>query len=126
MQNVEMDDVIVLVLGAVHQVANQARVLGNLHADGVVDCPHRGQSMDVRSDPAGALHEMLGIPRISSLQDDFDAAEHLPGAPGVDDFASGHLDLDAEVPLDAGYRIDDDSLSHMISFIQFEKGYPTR
>jgi len=34
--------------------------------------------MNVRSDPAGALHEMLGIPRIAPLQNDFDAPEHLP------------------------------------------------
>jgi hypothetical protein len=78
--------------------------------------------MDVRSDPAGALHEMLGIPRITPLENDFNAAEHLPGAPGVNDFASGHLDLDAEVPLDAGYRIDDDSLSHMVSFTLLKEG----
>jgi hypothetical protein len=83
--------------------------------------------MDVRSDPAGALHEMLGIPWIAALKDDFDAAEHLPGAPGVNDFASGHLDFDSQVALDAGYRINDNSLSHMISsisFMDFRLGLP--
>jgi len=69
--------------------------------------------MDVRSDPAGALNEMLGIPRIAPLQYNFNPAEHLPGAPGVNDFASGHLDFDSQVALDAGYWIDDDSLSHI-------------
>jgi hypothetical protein len=73
--------------------------------------------MDVRSDPAGALHEMLGIPGIAPLQNNFDAPEHLSGAPGVDDFASGHLDFDLEVTLDAGYRINYNSLSHMVSSI---------
>jgi hypothetical protein len=81
--------------------------------------------MDVGSDPAGALHEMLGVPRITPLKDDFDAAEHLPGAPGVDDFASGHLDFNPKVALDAGYRIDDDSLSHMVSFASLKVGCPT-
>jgi hypothetical protein len=71
--------------------------------------------MDVRSDPAGTLHEMLGVPGIAPLQNHFDAPEHLPGAPGVDDLASGHLDFDPEVTLDTGYRINDNSLSHMIS-----------
>jgi hypothetical protein len=71
--------------------------------------------MDVRSDPAGALHEMLGIPRIASLKYEFDAPEHLPRAPGIDHFAPGHLDFDAEVALDSGYRINCDSLSHLIS-----------
>jgi hypothetical protein len=71
--------------------------------------------MDVRSDPAGALHEMLGIPRIAPLKNHFDAPEHLPRAPGVGHFASGHLDFDAQVAFDSGYRINRDSLSHMIS-----------
>jgi hypothetical protein len=73
--------------------------------------------MDVRSDPAGALHEMLGIPRITPLQNKFNAAEHLPGAPGVNDFPTGHFDLDPHVAFDACDRINHDSLSHMISSI---------
>jgi hypothetical protein len=113
-----MDDVIVLVLRAVHEVADQTRVLRDLHADGVVDCPHRGQSMDVRSDPAGALHEVLGIPRIAPLQNEFDAPEHLPGAPGVNDLAAGHFHLDPHVAFDSGYRVNNDSLSHMISSLE--------
>jgi hypothetical protein len=70
--------------------------------------------MNVRSDPAGALHEMLGIPRIAPLQNDFNPTEHLPGAPGVNDFSSGHLDFDSQVALDAGYRINYNSFSHII------------
>jgi hypothetical protein len=75
--------------------------------------------MDVRSDPAGALHEMLGIPRITPLQNELYAAEHLPGAPGVNDFPTGHFDLDPHVAFDAGDRINNDSFSHMISSISF-------
>jgi hypothetical protein len=73
--------------------------------------------MDVGSDPAGALHEVLGIARVASLQDQFDPAEHLPGAPGVDDFASGHLDFDPHVAFDSGNRVNYDSLSHFISSV---------
>jgi hypothetical protein len=71
--------------------------------------------MNVRSDPAGALHEMLGIPRIAPLQNEFDAPEHLPGAPGINDFPSGHFNLDPHVAFDSSDRINHDSLSHMIS-----------
>ena len=66
-----------LELGTHEKIANDARVFGYLDADCVIDCPHRGQSMCVSSDTAGALHEMVGIPGISALQDDFDPAEHL-------------------------------------------------
>jgi len=106
---------VVLELGAHQQVADDARVLGNLDADGVIDCPHRGQSMGVRSNPAGALHEMLGIPGVAPLQDQLDPAEHLAGAPGIDNFAAGHLDLDPEMPFYSGNRINRYSVCHMIS-----------
>jgi hypothetical protein len=112
-----MDDVVLLVQGTVHEVADDPRILRNLHADGVFDCPHRGQSMDVRSNPAGALHEMLGIPRIAPLKNELDAPEHRSGAPGISHFAPGHLNLDLEVALDSGDWINRDSLSHMISSI---------
>ena len=69
--------------------------------------------MDVRSDPAGALHEMLCIPRVAPLQYDFNAAKHLPGAPGVNDFSASHFDLDPHVALDASYRINHYSFSHI-------------
>jgi hypothetical protein len=41
-----------LILGTVQQVAKQARVFRNLNANRIFDCPHRGQRMDKRSDPA--------------------------------------------------------------------------
>jgi len=72
-----MYKVIVLKLGAHQQVADDSRVLGDFDANGIVDCPHRGQSMGIRSNPAGTLHKMLGVPRIASLQDELDPAEHL-------------------------------------------------
>lgn len=60
-----MDQMIVLDLGTMEQIANQAGVWGDFDTNGVFDCPHRGQSMDVRSDPAGALHKMLRVTRIA-------------------------------------------------------------
>ena len=74
---IEMNQMVVLELGTHQQVAYNARILGNFNANGIVDCPHRGQSMGVRSNPAGTLHKMLGVPWIASLQDEFDPAEHL-------------------------------------------------
>jgi hypothetical protein len=60
---------------------------------------------------------MMRIARIAALQYHFDAAEHLPRGPGVNDFASGHFHLDPQVAFNSGYRINDDSLSHMIASI---------
>jgi hypothetical protein len=77
MQVVEVDDVIVQVLGAHQQVADDAGVFGYFNPNGIIDCPHRGQSMGVRSDAAGALHKMVSIPGVSTLQDKFNTAEHL-------------------------------------------------
>jgi hypothetical protein len=77
MQMVKMNDMIVLELGTHQQVADDACVFWNFDTDGIIDCPHRGQSMGVRSDPTGALHKMMGIAGVSALQDDLYAPEHL-------------------------------------------------
>ena len=74
---VKMNNMIVLKLGTHQQVANDACIFWYFDSDGIIDCPHRGQSMGVRSDPAGALHKVVGIPGISALQDHLNASEHL-------------------------------------------------
>jgi hypothetical protein len=108
---------IVLELRAVHKISHQARALRYFDADGVFDCPHRGQSMGKGSDPAGALNKMMRIPWIASLKDHFNTAEHLTGAPGIYDLAAGHLDFDSKVSFDSGNRINCNSLCHMSSSI---------
>ena len=74
---ITMDNMIVLELGAHQQIANDTGVVRNFNTDGIIDCPHRGQSMGIRSDAAGALHKMVGVAGISTLQDDLNAPEHL-------------------------------------------------
>jgi hypothetical protein len=58
---------VVLELCAQQQIAENQRILGNHDADRIIDCPHRGQSMGVLSDPTRTLHKIVGIPGISSL-----------------------------------------------------------
>ena len=77
MQMIKMNNMIMLKLGAHQKVSNDSCVFGYLHANGVIDCPHRGQSMGVGSDAAGALYKMMGIPGVSSLQDQLDSPKHL-------------------------------------------------
>jgi hypothetical protein len=110
-----MHDVVMLVLGAVQQVSNDASVFRDPDFGGTFHCPHRGQTMNVRSDPARALHEMVSVPGIPSLQDDFDPPEHLAGTPGVDNLATRYLNLDAKVAFYSGNRVDYNSLGHMFS-----------
>jgi hypothetical protein len=74
---IKMNDVIVLELGTHEKVAHNSCIFRNLDTDGVIDCPHRGQSMGVSSDPARALYKMMGIPRIASLQYQLNTPEHL-------------------------------------------------
>jgi hypothetical protein len=107
--------VIVLELRTVEKVADDARVRGYLDIDGIFDCPHRGQSMRVRSDPAGALHEMVRIARIASLENQLDSSKHLSRTPGIFYLTTFNLHFDAKVAFNPGNRINYDSLRHKIS-----------
>jgi len=72
--------------------------------------------MGKRSDAARTLYEVMGIPGIASLENQFDSPEHLPGTPGINDLAAGHLDFDPKVTFDSGDRIDRDSFCcHMFA-----------
>jgi hypothetical protein len=112
---IEMHEVVMLELGTVQQVADNACVVGNIDFYCGFDCPHRGQSVGVRSDAAGALYEVMGIAGIAPLEDHFDAAEHLPGAPGIHHLAAGHFHLDAKMAFDSGNRIDGYSFTHIMA-----------
>jgi hypothetical protein len=77
MQMIKVNNVIMLELGAHQKVSNDACIFRYFNLYGIIDCPHRGQGMCVRSDAAGALHKMVGIPGISTLQDELNTSEHL-------------------------------------------------
>ena len=77
MQMIKMNNMIMLELGPVEKIADKTRIFRNFDADSVFDCPHRGQSMGVCSDAAGALHKMVGITGIATLQNKLDSPEHL-------------------------------------------------
>ena len=62
--------------------------------------------MDVGAHAAGALGKMLGVAGIAALEDDFQSAEELRGAPGVFDFSVFNFDHDPQVAFDAGDGID--------------------
>jgi hypothetical protein len=70
--------------------------------------------MGVRSDPAGALHKVVRIPGIATLQYHLDTTKHLPGTPGVNDLAAFNFHLYTQVAFDSGNRINDNTLSHKL------------
>ena len=47
-----MNDMVMLELGTVKQVSDDAGIVRNLDADCVFNCPHRGQIVDIGADPA--------------------------------------------------------------------------
>ena len=74
---IEVNNMIMLKLGAHEKVADDARIFWDFNTDCIIDCPHRGQSMGVGSDATGALHKMVGIPGIPALQNELNAPKHL-------------------------------------------------
>ncbi len=111
-QVVEVHDVVVHVLRADHQVADEVGVGRDLDVERVLDRADRGDGVHQGADAADALREGPGVARVAAPQDDLDAAHHRAGRVGLGDPLSRvDLRLDAQVALDAGDRVDDDPLA---------------
>ena len=82
-QLVEVDDVIVQRVRDHDEVADVLRVLRDLELQRVLDRAHRRDGVHRGADAAEALREEPGVARVAPLQDPLDAAEHLPGRPGL-------------------------------------------
>jgi hypothetical protein len=120
---IKVDQMVMLELCTMHHVPDQSGVFGNLDTNSGFGCPHRGQSVGVRSDATGSRHEMVRITRVAPLENQLDTAEQLARAPRVDDFASGHFHFDAKVALDSGDRIHYNSFTHIYNLPLLFKGY---
>src|SRR6185369_7255367 len=111
-QMIKMDHVILHVLHAVHDIADQFGGGRNLDAEGVLDGAARRERVHGGAHAANALAEGPRIARVAALEDDFKAADHRAGAPGIDDFAVLDFGLDAEVAFDAGDGINNNAFAH--------------
>jgi hypothetical protein len=67
--------------------------------------------MNRRAHPAFTLSENPGIAWIATIEDQLDAAELRPGAPGIGDETVLYLDLDEQMPFDTGDRVNHQFLS---------------
>ena len=112
---IEVHHMVVDVLGTVDEIPDDAGILGNRILKRVFYRTHRGNRMVRRADPAYALGEGPGVPRITATQDGLDPTYHGSGAGGPGDDAIGiRLGFDTEMPLNAGDRINDDR-AHNVS-----------
>ena len=114
-QVIEVHQVILRIQGQVHDVADRVRVLGDLDLQRVLDRANRRQRVHAGAHAADALHERPCVARITAAEDDLQAAPHRARGHGVaDDVVRVDVHLDAEVPLDARDRIDDDALARVV------------
>ena len=100
-QVIEMHDVVVHVLRADHQVADEVCVLRNLPAQRIFDGAHRCDAVHQRADTADALREGPCVARVAPAQDDLETPHHGAGAVGLRNAAvcvGG--DFNPQVPLD--------------------------
>jgi len=117
-----MQDVGLDVVGPLDQVAQDAAVVGDAAVDaiGLVEGEGCRQPLGGRADPADALHDAGGIPRVAPEQDVLQPAVHHPRALGLPDHTAVDHRLDLEVALDAGYRINHDLCCHTsLSFTRY-------
>ena len=110
MQMVEVDDMILQVLDTLKQVAHDPGVVGDNDPQGILNRTHGSDGMHGRADAADALGERPRVPRVATLQHEFHAPEAGAGAPGIGHPAVIDLHFDAQMPFDAGDRVDGDPL----------------
>ncbi len=70
--------------------------------------------MHGRADPAGPFAKGPGVARIAPLKDLLESAHHRARAIGIHNLPVFHFRFDAEVTLDAGNRVNDNSGSHQV------------
>ena len=109
-----MNHVILHILDAHDQVANQAGIVGDLYVQGIFHGPDAGHGVNRGADTTEALGEMMCITGIATLENRLDATEGRGRAPGVNNLATIDLCLDAQVALYTGNRINGNSFSHRL------------
>ena len=88
-------------LSALHVVADDARIVGNLDAVGTLGRNGGGMGVRDRAHAADALHYLRRIFGRAVLHHHFHAAETTAGNPSVRNLAVRDFHFDAEVTLDA-------------------------
>src|SRR5512139_36399 len=90
------------VLDAFDNVAQDSGVIRDLDPQSIFNCSHGAEGVNRRSDASYTLRDRPGLARVAPLEDQLDAPEHGAGRPGVCHLAALDLDFDPQVPLDSG------------------------
>src|SRR5208282_4962705 len=104
-QVIEMHDVIVQCVPDENQVADVLRVCRNLELERIFNGAHRGDGVDRGANSAEALRKNPAFAGIASEQNRLDSAPHGAARPCLLHGAPIDLDVDAQVPFDASYRV---------------------
>jgi len=107
-QVVEVDHMILHILDSNDDISDMFGIGRDLDIERILHGPDRGDGVHRCADTTEALGEVPGITGVAPLQYFLDAAEHGAAAPGVDNFAVAHFGLDAQMPFNAGYGVNDD------------------
>jgi len=91
------NDVILHILRAEHQIANQFRIFGNRNPERVFNTANAGQCMDRCANATGAFRECPGIARIASFQNLFESANHRSGTVGIGNYAVIDYGFDSQM-----------------------------
>ena len=108
-QVIEVNDVILHVLGSHHDVADELSGGRNGDAQRALNCTNAGEGMHGGADAANAFGNGPGIARVTALENFLEAANHGAGAESVSDDAVFHDCLNAQVAFNASNGIDDDA-----------------
>ena len=107
-----MSHMILNVLRRHDEIAQQPRVGRRHRADGLLDGADRGDGVDGGAHAADPLGERPGIARVTSAQNQLDAAKHRRRRPRLFHGAAVDFRLDAKMAFDPRDRVDNDVRHH--------------
>ena len=108
-QVIEVDDVVLHVLGGHHDVADELSGGRDGDAESALNRTNAGEGVHGGADAADALGNGPGIARIAALENLLETANHGAGAESVSNDAIFHDCLNAQVAFNASNGIDDDA-----------------
>ena len=112
LQLVEVHDMVVHEEGSLHEVAHHFGVGRDDDPQCVLHGSHRTQRVYRGAHTAYASHIGPGFARVAVAHDDFDAAHHGAAAERVFDNSILYIGFNAQMTLDAGDGVYDDSFAH--------------
>ena len=109
-----MNYVILHVLNTHNQVTDQAGIVRNFNIQRIFNGTNAGHRMNSSANTTKTLSKMVGITRIAPFEDSLNATKSGRGTPSINYLSVLNLRLDAQMPLNAGNRINYEFPGHCI------------